>query len=42
VRDGHHIIPPCISLSLSLSLNQSNIPPGEDIEVVAERKEYVN
>jgi hypothetical protein len=34
----------CLSLSLSLShsLSQSNIPPGEDIEVVAERKEHVN
>jgi hypothetical protein len=38
--DGPHIIPLCISLSLNLS--QSNIPPGEDIEVVAERKEHVN
>jgi hypothetical protein len=40
VWDGPHIIPFCISLSLSL--NQSNIPPGEDIEDVAERKEHVN
>jgi hypothetical protein len=31
-----------LSLSLSLNLSQSNIPPGEDIEVVAERKEHVN